>query len=327
MTSTGSPRFRDQSEFGPTIDAAADRLGISATAVEKDYWVGEVLRVMAEGFAGDFVLKGGTSLSKGYGLIQRFSEDIDVLVLPGDRGRGATDTLMKRMSADAAGGIGGTATGVGGSETGRHRSYEIAYPALREATDLIRTSVLLEMGTRGGSEPSETVMCSGLLGIQLAQAGTDLAEFSDLEPFEIVVLHPGRTLLEKLAGIHAEAMRIGADPGVGVNPRVGRHFYDVHELLADARVLDLLGDRNRVELIMEEVSEVTQAHFAKTAEPVEVRPEGGFAQSPAFRLSSEISDRLRATYEETMPKLYFGTDPLPSWEAIAERVIEHRDLL
>ena len=111
---TGSPRFRDQSEFGPTIDAAADRLGISATAVEKDYWVGEVLRVMASEFAGDFVLKGGTSLSKGYGLIQRFSEDIDVLVLPGDRGRGATDTLMKRMSADAAGGIGGTATGVGG---------------------------------------------------------------------------------------------------------------------------------------------------------------------------------------------------------------------
>lgn len=282
---------------------------------------------MASDFAGDFVLKGGTSLSKGYGLIQRFSEDIDILVLPGDRGRGATDTLMKRMSADAAEGTGGTATSVGGSETGRHRSYEIAYPALREATDLIRTNVLLEMGTRGGSEPSETVMCSGLLGIQLAQAGTDLAEFPDLEPFEIVVLHPGRTLLEKLAGIHAEAMRIGADPEVPANPRIGRHFYDIHELLADTRVLDFLANRNQVELVMEEIAEITSAHFAKTDERIEVRPDGGFAQSPAFRLDSDVSDRLRAIYEQTMPKLYFGSDPLPSWVAIADRMIQHADLL
>lgn len=75
---------------------------------------------------------------------------------------------MKAMSADAAEGIGGTATSVGGAETGRHRSYEIDYPALREAADLIQTSVLLEMGTRGGSDPSGWVMCSSLLGNELA---------------------------------------------------------------------------------------------------------------------------------------------------------------
>lgn len=74
---TDSPRFRDLPEFGPTIDAAAERLGISATAVEKDYWVSEVLSALESEFAGDFILKEGTSLSKGYGLIERFSEDID----------------------------------------------------------------------------------------------------------------------------------------------------------------------------------------------------------------------------------------------------------
>lgn len=39
-------RFRDSDEFGPTLDAVAERLDISATAVEKDYWVSEVLRVL-----------------------------------------------------------------------------------------------------------------------------------------------------------------------------------------------------------------------------------------------------------------------------------------
>lgn len=117
-------RFRDSNEFGPTLDAAAERLDISATAVEKDYWVSEVLRVVAREFEQDFVFKGGTSLSKGYRIVERFSDDIDVLVLPGERGRGATDKLMKQIGAAAAAGIDGEASVVGGSETGRHRSID-----------------------------------------------------------------------------------------------------------------------------------------------------------------------------------------------------------
>jgi len=43
-------RFRDTFEFGPTLEAAAERLVISPTAVEKDYWVSEVLRVLVAEF-------------------------------------------------------------------------------------------------------------------------------------------------------------------------------------------------------------------------------------------------------------------------------------
>ena len=74
-------RFRDSKEFGPTLDAAAERLGISATAVEKDYWVSEVLRVLARHFGGDFIFKGGTSLSKGYRIVDSPpSDDQDTAV-------------------------------------------------------------------------------------------------------------------------------------------------------------------------------------------------------------------------------------------------------
>jgi len=57
------PRFRDFGEFGPTLDAAAERLGISPRAVEKDYWVSEVLRVLARDFGAAFIFKGGNLLA------------------------------------------------------------------------------------------------------------------------------------------------------------------------------------------------------------------------------------------------------------------------
>lgn len=58
----------------------AEDKGIVDNAVEKDYWVSMVLRaIFSLPYAAAFVFKGGTSLSKGWGLIERFSEDIDLL--------------------------------------------------------------------------------------------------------------------------------------------------------------------------------------------------------------------------------------------------------
>jgi len=319
-------RFRDLGEFGPTLDAAAERLGISPTAVEKDYWVSEVLRALERDFAGDFIFKGGTSLSKGFRLVERFSEDIDVLVLPGDRGRGATDKLMKTMGETAASGVGGSASTVGGSETGRHRSYEVSYPATREPTALIRTSVLLEMGVRGGAHPHERVSIGSLLGDALESAGTDLSEFVDLESFEVAVLHPGRTLLEKLVLIHALAQQLTVEPGTSIDRRSGRHFYDVYQLLGDQRVLNLLSDRVQTEKVMGSIAEINREFFG-TGDEIEARPPEGFGLCPAFDSSSDVSIQLRATYEGTMSALYFGSEPLPGWEAICQRVAERRDVL
>lgn len=275
-------RFRDSAEFGPTLDAVAEDLGLSATAVEKDYWVSEVLRVLVAEFRNDFIFKGGTSLSKGFGIVERFSEDIDVLVLPGDRGRATVDKLMKAMGEAAAVGIGGEAAPFGGAETGRHRSFAVSYPASREATPLIQTSVLLEMGIRGGQHPHEAVAIGSLLGTALEEAETNLDEYEDLAPFEVLALHPARTLLEKLVHVNELAVRLAADDGLQPDRRSGRHFYDIQELLDDGRVLDLLADRDETLQVIRSIDEITHTYFGG-AEGVSVRPDGGFATSPAFR--------------------------------------------
>jgi hypothetical protein len=64
-------------EFKELLSIVSSQKGIDITLVEKDYWIMHSLYSMQQQGI-EFELKGGTSLSKGYGLIHRFSEDIDI---------------------------------------------------------------------------------------------------------------------------------------------------------------------------------------------------------------------------------------------------------
>jgi len=318
-------RFRDSDEFGPTISAAAERLEISPTAIEKDYWVTQVLRALGSDFADDFVFKGGTSLSKGYGLLERFSDDLDILILPRGRGKGATDKLMKGIGGAAAAASEGELERHDGSETGVHRAYRVSYPAIYRPTEAVATNVLLEMGVRGGPNPHEWVPIGSLLGKVLEAAGTSLDQYDDLTSFDVAVLHPGRTLLEKLYVVHDLARQLGAKAlDADKLRRNGRHFYDIYQLLGDERVLHLLADRVQVEQIMTSIEENSREEFGVTGD---LRPAGGFATSPAFDRNSDVSRQMQRAYETIMPALYFGTDPLPTWDQIYTRVQERAQLL
>ncbi len=74
----------DPDAVGVLAARVADEIGLPAEQVEKDFWVTEVLRGVTRS-AGELgievVFKGGTSLSKAFRLIERFSEDVDVLVI------------------------------------------------------------------------------------------------------------------------------------------------------------------------------------------------------------------------------------------------------
>lgn len=68
--------------FSEGIRATAQQMGILDIYVEKDYWVTKALHlIFSDPIGAEVVFKGGTALSKCYGLIERFSEDIDLVVL------------------------------------------------------------------------------------------------------------------------------------------------------------------------------------------------------------------------------------------------------
>ena len=73
---------QDKKMFSDVIRSASEHLNIKLEFIEKDYWITYVLSHLAKSkYVGDAVFKGGTSLSKGYNLIERFSEDVDIAII------------------------------------------------------------------------------------------------------------------------------------------------------------------------------------------------------------------------------------------------------
>jgi|SRR5690625_303910 len=68
---------KDKESFSEVIIATAEKFAIPKEQVEKDYYVSHLLECLVE-VSPDIVFKGGTSLSKCYGVVKRFSEDIDI---------------------------------------------------------------------------------------------------------------------------------------------------------------------------------------------------------------------------------------------------------
>ncbi|MCA1844409.1 MAG: nucleotidyl transferase AbiEii/AbiGii toxin family protein, partial [Actinobacteria bacterium] len=85
---------------------AAKQFGVSEQFVEKDYYVTEILRVIADRLGDKAMFKGGTSLSKGWGLISRFSEDIDLFVNPDGFEPRPGKNKMDKMLKELAGAVG-----------------------------------------------------------------------------------------------------------------------------------------------------------------------------------------------------------------------------
>tara|TARA_R110000824_G_scaffold390760_2_gene587348 strand:+ start:6340 stop:6831 length:492 start_codon:yes stop_codon:yes gene_type:complete len=94
----------DETRLG-LYTTTAQRLGTTPQNVEKDFWVCWTLDALFNGLADRprLLFKGGTSLSKGLGLIKRFSEDIDVTVFRDDLGEAASITELEALSGKKRG--------------------------------------------------------------------------------------------------------------------------------------------------------------------------------------------------------------------------------
>lgn len=205
---------------------SARRPGTSPGIAEKDYWATEVLRATTcpvEGCS-EQVFKGGTSLSKGFGIIERFSEDVDLLVVTSLTGNALKRTL-RSVAQDAS-----QVLHINYEREREGRGYLNArfHYSARTDSSVLSEGVLLETGCRGGPIPNK--VCSIRSFMSEVADETDSgssADYDDLAPFELTVLAPERTLAEKLAFLHHRAsVRELTQLKGGV-----RHLYDVYRLL------------------------------------------------------------------------------------------------
>jgi len=326
MTPASAWRDAEREQFAAAILAAAEQLGVLPLAVEKDYWACEALRAITATHPHEVVFKGGTSLEK-LRIIRRFSEDLDLLVVGAyDSNRAAERALKSMVEAAASVTLSEPTRGRSGGKPGSfHRSAFLAPPMTHSAAAgaiADATAILIELGQSGGPNPHKIQPVESLLSRQLTEAGFDTAVWSDLAAFEVTVLHPGRTLIEKLLRINNFASDPDAQGGVHGWSRIGRQFYDVWALLGTSEVLTLFGDRTATAEILASCFEVSRAFV-----PDKPVPPGGFAECAAFDPDGPLATRLRTEHDLAMRDLYYGTDEPPTFDDVLERVQAGRDLL
>ena len=85
--------------FNQAVRFTAQELGILDIYVEKDYWVTFALKIIFSSEAADYtIFKGGTALSKCYGIIERFSEDIDLVIVQSGESNNQLKNKTKKIS-------------------------------------------------------------------------------------------------------------------------------------------------------------------------------------------------------------------------------------
>ncbi len=234
---------------------AAAQLNLSEVAVEKDYWVCWMLQKLFKlpEWGQYLIFKGGTSLSKGWNLIERFSEDIDIVIdrgslgfkgsnapeaassnkqtrnrlkaLKGECQRHVRETILPALTETVASELPETLNWelIPDPDDPDQQTLLFLYPtALPKQATYLRRTVKIEMGGRSDTDPTESI------GIQtyIREAFPDL--FSESE-FEVRAVTPRRTFWEKAMLLHEETFR--PKNKARRKKTMARHYYDLYRLI------------------------------------------------------------------------------------------------
>ena len=227
------------------LNQASNSTGLPAIAIEKDWWVTVALKASFElKHSTSIVFKGGTSLSKGWNLIERFSEDIDLAIdrkffgFEADISKSQIKNL-RRISCEfisttfledltkkfAEWKVVDECTLNAQPITDSDKDpqvIEIHYNSVFDKSDYLPQRVLIEISSRSLMEPSEKRAINSILS-----AAFPNQEFTT-EPFGIPTVLPQRTFLEKIFLLHEEFSRDTAKIRID---RLSRHLYDLAMLM------------------------------------------------------------------------------------------------
>ena len=307
------------------FEQAAAQRGLTAQVIEKDFWVCWSLRRLfsLSEFRDHLTFKGGTSLSKVYQAIERFSEDVDVAIERSFLGFGGdnepetggsgqqqprriaalkeacqvavADRMMPQLKEAVAGALGNDSTWTLSLDPADPDRQSLLFrypPAISSGlSPYFAASVKFEFGARSDHFPIEKGSITPYIADELADA------ISDKET-QVRVLSAARTFWEKATILH---MLYHQPAGKRVAPRMSRHYYDLFGLAQS----DVLDQALATLDLLDRVADFKQVYFkAGWAKYDEARP-GTLRLMP----NEQLSNLLAGDYEDMQPM--FFSDPPP----------------
>lgn len=317
-------------DFYDAIVAAAEHfqsIGLTAQLIEKDYYITEALRPIAVSYPSQVVFKGGTSLSKGWKLINRFSEDLDLFLdqnaFDSPLSSNQTDKVLKNIQEVVGNypALRFSATNKfsrSRSEKGISRTSDFEYDPKFSGNGAIQSRVLLEMGIRSGKYPVESVQLTSFLAEFLQVIGESLGT-EDETSFSMRLLHFRRTFVEKLFSLHSKVTQYQLDQTPFAN--YTRHYYDLVCLAKCPEVITMLQSGEYLD-IKQDTDRISQQYFNNQYHPPQ---DFKFSQSIAFFPTGELRRAIANEYRQQCNTLCLSS--YPSWEDVEQCFAELRNWL
>lgn len=306
--------LHNHKDFYSLLRIIEEETGIQAGLVEKDYWIMHVLYGLKKlGF--QFELKGGTSLSKGYDIIDRFSEDIDIHIKPPvemnisenpknnkrknvESRRKFYDWLAETIKID---GIISVERDYAFDDVVSYRSggVRLNYESKSDAIIGVKKGVLLEAGFDKVT-PNFSLPISSWAFEKANDSKT--IKIIDNRAIDIICYHPGFTFVEKLQTIATKFRQEQAD-GI-FRSNLMRQYYDVYCLLENEEVIKFIGTPEY------------EAHKKKRFPTADLKIP--IAENMAFLLSdADLRLQFRKRYEATEALYYKGQ---PDFDQVLGRI-------
>ncbi len=308
-------------QFADLLTIVGDAKGILPSLVEKDYWIMHVLYgLKKQGLK--FELKGGTSLSKGYGIIHRFSEDIDIHIHPPAElsvevnpkkikeqhilsRKKFYDWLATNLQID---GIEKTERDTAFDDLDAYRSggIRLSYDSRTDPIAGLKSGILLEAGFDAVTPNLERTISSWALDYALER---EVPGIINNQAIAIACYHPGYTFVEKLQTIATKFRK--EQEGATKQLNYMRQYYDIYCLLNDPEVQSFIGTSA--------YEDHKQKRFPKIDLQVPI------LENDAFLLSdSGIRADFTKRYEATSNLYYQGQ---PSFEEVLVRIKDNLNRL
>jgi predicted nucleotidyltransferase component of viral defense system len=293
--------------FEGAIVATAQHFKIAEIYVEKDYWVTFALKQIFTDANSKYiaVFKGGTSLSKCFKIIERFSEDIDMVVIKEDE---ETDNSLKRKLKKVTTALEAVMTVIPNhpleNKLGKIRKVVYGYDkvGVKGMYGQVRDQIVLEVSSLGNSHPSERVSIHSMITQFIATTNNpDLIKEYQLEPFKVTVISIERTFCEKI--ISLVRFSYTENPLEDLANKV-RHTYDLHQLLQEKRISSFLKSYD-FETMLIQVGKDDDKAIPNDKKWLSKHP----SESLFFRETQKVWETVSRTYSTSFKELITGELP------------------
>ena len=283
------------------VRATSEYYHIAPVYIEKDYWISKILQQLSRSiYANNTVFKGGTSLSKGYGLIKRFSEDVDVAVLTGELSGNQIKTLITKVCKEMTQGLQEQDVPELTSKGSRYRKTLYQYPTSVHDPlySFVANRVIVEINSFANPYPYVKRQIRSFITSYLEENSMQsLIEEYDLHSFELNILDKRRTLCEKVVSLLRFSFM--DNPVEGLGSKI-RHFYDIYYLLNDAECMEYVkGD------FMNDTKELIE-HDKEAFDVPEKWKDTPISEAPLLNSFDELWKELSGLYEKELKALAYS---------------------